>query len=111
MTGKDGLSLFEIIVSVVILASIFLGISSVFLSTKKYRSHLPIGNIEQLVTAESSAVEENLKLSLTTAGANWRDIGDTTPPTGFSLVRTRVDLDGDGSYTGFEPIMVFINFE
>lgn len=111
MTGRGGLSLFEIIVSVVILASIFLGISSVVISTKKYRSKLPIRNIEQLVSAESDAVRENLKLSLVAATGSWPDIGNIAAPAGFSLVRTRVDLDGDGIYTQLEPIMVFINFE
>ena len=110
MIGRRGLSLLEIIVSLLILVSIFIGISSVVLSSKKYRSNLPIQKIGQISVAESIARGENRKRSLT-GNNNWPYIGAVSVPSGYGFFRTRIDLEGDGIYTTRDPVAVFVNFD
>ena len=106
-------SLLEILLSLVLLSSIFVGLTSLVYSTAKHREKFGLNTVESISLGFNFALSEFGKASVTappgtTSVGVYNQIGAEVPPSNFSLWRSRADLDGDGVVDANDPVFVYM---
>ena len=106
-------SLLEILLSLVLLSSIFVGLTSIIYSASKQGKKIGLDTVESMSLGFNFAFGEFGKISVTTPPGTtsvgvYNQIGDEVSPSNFSLWRSRVDLDGDGVVDANDPVFVYM---
>ncbi len=106
-------SLVEILLSLILLSSVFVGLTSIIYSTSKQRKKFGLDTVEPISLGFNFTFGEFGKISITsppgtTSVGVYNQIGDKVSPSNFKLWRSRVDLDGDGIVDGNEPVFVYM---
>ncbi len=106
-------SLVEILLSLILLSSVFVGLTSIIYSTSKQEKKFGLDTVESTSLGFHFAFGEFGKASVTTPPGTtsvgvYNQIGDEVSPSNFSLWRSRVDLDGDGVVDANDPVFVYM---
>lgn len=113
LNKSRAVTLLEILLSLVLLSSVFVGLTSLVYSTAKHREKFGLDTVESISLGFNFALSEFGKVSVTappgtTSVGVYNQIGEEFAPLGFSIWRSRVDLDGDGVATVNDPVFVYM---